>query len=148
MRQKLPFPCIKTLTKKLENLKFITGLPINKVLEFLKIKISCFEKDIYRDCMIVLDEMSITPGSFYDTSTNMYASNVTLFGHDHTETATHALVIMLVGIAAKWKQVIRYDFTGDSVKGIYLKLVIDEVIFKAEEIGLQVHADYLGYGSS
>lgn len=112
--QKLPFPCIRTLTKKLENLKF-TSTIITEVFEFLKIKIAHFVKDLHKNCMIVLDEM--TPGKFYDTSTNMYVGNVTLVGHNHSEIATHALIIILAGLGAKWKQVIRYDLMGNSVKG-------------------------------
>lgn len=62
LRQKFPFPCIRILTRKLENLKFTSGTVITEIFEFLKIKIAHFEKDIYEDCMIVLDEMSITSG--------------------------------------------------------------------------------------
>jgi len=95
LRQKLFLPCIKT--KKLENLKFTNGMIITEILKLLKIKIINFEKVLYKDCMIVLDEMS-TPGWFYDTSTNTFVGNVTLVGHNHTVTATHALVIMLAGL--------------------------------------------------
>ncbi|XP_011860451.1 PREDICTED: uncharacterized protein LOC105557743 [Vollenhovia emeryi] len=101
LKQKLPFPCIRTLTKKLENLKFNSGTVITEIFDYLKIKIAHFEKDLYKDCMIVLDEMSISPGRFYDISTNMFVSNVTLVGHDYTATATHALVIMLAGLGAR-----------------------------------------------
>lgn len=89
--------------------------------------------------MIVLDEMSIIPRSFYDTSTNMFVGNITLVGHDHIATATHALVIMLAGLGARWK-VVRYDLTGNSVKDANLKPVIDEIITNDEEIGLRIHA--------
>ena len=140
MRQNLPYPCIRTLTKKLENFKFSSGIISNEVYEFLKIKIRQFDKDIYKDCMLVLDEMSITPGSFYDTSTNSFIGNVTLSDHDETKTATHALVFMLAGLGARWKQVVRYDFTGDSVNGIHFKPVLNNIILKAESIGFRVHA--------
>lgn len=140
LRQKLPFPCVRTLTKKMENLKFNSGVIIDEVLDFLKIKICHFDNDLFKDCAIVMDEMSITPGTFYDTSTNTFLGNVTLLGQDVTQTATHALVIMLAGLSARWKQVVRYDFTGDSVQGRNFKPILDEIIIKAEEIGLRVHA--------
>ena len=140
LRQKLPFPSVRTLTRKLENLKFTAGTAISEVFHFLKIKVDHFTNEIFKDCIIILDEMSITPGNFYDTSSNTFIGNVTLEGHDQTQTATHALVIMLAGLGARWKQVVRYELTGDSVNGALLKPVIDEIILKAEEIGLRVRA--------
>ena len=88
LRQGFPFPSVRTLTRKLENLKFLSGSSILEVFEFLRIKISHFQDDYFRDCMIVLDEMSITPGSHYDTSTNTFTGNVTLINPDMTQVAT------------------------------------------------------------
>ena len=47
LRQNLPCPCIRTLTKKLENFKFSSGTTTSEVFEFLKIKIRHFDRDIY-----------------------------------------------------------------------------------------------------
>jgi len=41
----------------------------DEVFEFLKIKNAQFENNIHKDCVIVLDEMSITPSDNYDPST-------------------------------------------------------------------------------
>ena len=143
LKLKLPFPCVRTLSKKMENLKFRPGAIIDEIFEFLRIKINSFEKDLYKDCMIVLDEMSITPGNFYDVSTNTFLGLVTLPGHDQTETATHAQVIMIAGLGARWKQIVRFDFTGDSVNGRIFKQIIDEIIIKVK--GTQCN---IGHGPS
>ena len=148
LRQGFPFPSVRTLTRKLENLKFLSGSSILEVFEFLRIKISHFQDDYFRDCMIVLDEMSITPGSHYDTSTNTFTGNVTLINHDMTQVATHGLVFMIAGLSARWKQVVRYEFTGDSVDGQILKIIIDEIVTLAENIGLRVHAITSDMGSA
>lgn len=148
LRQKFPLPSIRVLTRKLENFHFTAGEPLMDVFKFLQIKVDEFKHDIFKDCMVVLDEMSITPGNFYDTSLNRFIGNVTLFEHNTSVIATKAMVIMLAGLGARWKQVVQYDFTGDSVNGSCLKPLIDKIILLSEEIGLRVHAVVSDQGSS
>uniref|UniRef100_A0ABD2X7D9 THAP-type domain-containing protein n=1 Tax=Trichogramma kaykai TaxID=54128 RepID=A0ABD2X7D9_9HYME len=135
-----PFPSVRTLVRKMENLKFKPGCVILEILQFLEIKVNSFQ-DFYKDCVLVLDEMSITPGSFYDTSTNTFLGTVTLPEHDQSQIATHALVFMLAGLGARWKQIIRFNFTPDSVNGRVFKTIIDEIILKVENIGLRLPTD-------
>lgn len=135
LKANFPLPSMRTLSEKLENLKFKSGI-INEVLEFMKIKISGFEKEIDKDCTLVLDEMSITAGTFYDASTNTIIGNVTLPDHDTSIIVTHGLVFMLAGIASRWKQVVAYYLTGNKVNGEKFKPIIETIIKKAEEIGL------------
>jgi len=47
------------------------------VFEFLRIKVLSFKKDLDKHCMLVLDEMSITPSNSFDTSTNTFVGCVT-----------------------------------------------------------------------
>lgn len=138
LKLNFPFPSVRTLVRKMENLKFKPGCVILEIVQFLEIKVNSFQ-DFYKDCVLVLDEMSITPGSFYDTSTNTFLGTVTLPEHDQSQIATHALVFMLAGLGARWKQIIRFDFTPDSVNGRVFKTIIDEIILKIENIGLRVH---------
>lgn len=51
LKQKLPLPSLRTLSRKLEGLKFQLGIcnEIFEDFEFLKIKVSQFEKEIDRD---------------------------------------------------------------------------------------------------
>ena len=66
LKQKYPLPFLRTLTRKLKNLKFRSGL-INKIFYFLHIKVLQFENETDKDCIlviklyiiIVLDEMNI-----------------------------------------------------------------------------------------
>lgn len=60
LKANFPFPAVRTLTQKLENLEFKSGI-ISEIFQFLKIKISGFTKEIDKDCTLVLDEMSILP---------------------------------------------------------------------------------------
>lgn len=100
LKANFPLPSIRILSRKLESLKFESGV-ISEISEFMKITISRFEKEIDKHCTLVLDEMSITPGSFYDSSTNTIFGNVTLPDHDESLIATHSLVFMLAGIASR-----------------------------------------------
>lgn len=140
LKANFPLLSIRTLTRKLESLKFKSGI-LHEIFEFMKIKISGFEKEIDKDRTLVLDEMSITTGNtgFYDSSTNTITGNVTLPDHDESDIATHGLVFMLAGIASRWKQVVGYYFTGDNVNGEKLKPIIEVIIKEAEKIGLLVY---------
>lgn len=108
LHQRHPLPSLTTLRNKLEeNWKFLCGSP-DEIFLFLKIKISKFSNLMNRDCIIIMDEISITPRLCYDISTGTYVGNVTLPEHDTTEVATHVLVFMLAGISQRWKQVIEF----------------------------------------
>ena len=53
--------------------------------------------------------------------------------------ATHGLIFMLSGIFSRWKYTVAYYFTADSMLGGDLKPIIEEIIERAEEIGIRVH---------
>lgn len=63
-------------------------------------------------------------------------------------TATHALVFMIAGISSRWKQIIAYYYTGDSVDSTKLKSIVCSIIEKAEKIGLHVHSVTSDMGSA
>lgn len=72
--------------------------------------------------MLVFDEMSITPARTFDGSIKSYLEKATIANHKGEKNiATHALVIMLGGISSRWKQVVAYYYTSDSVDGTNLK---------------------------
>lgn len=147
LNQGFPLPSLRTLSRKLENLKFKSGI-LDEVLEFLHIKVSHLKSDRDRDCLIVLDEISITPGTVFDTSTNNYVGYVTLPEHDDKEIATHGLVFMLASIGHRWKQSIAYYFTAKNTKGSIYKHIILEIILKVEKIGLKIHGIVSDMGSA
>lgn len=84
----------------------------------------------------MIDEMSIKSGVIFDTSTNTFVGHVSL--PNHSGIATHGQVIMLAGIASRWKQIVAYGYTGNSVNGAILANIIKNVIIEAEKIGLIV----------
>lgn len=134
LTQGYPLPSIRTLQRRLQNLKFDCGI-LNEVFSFLKLKVETFSP-YEKDCALVLDEMAITPGKIYDTSLGKYFGEVTLPGHSGQ--ATHVLVFMLAGITSRWKQVVAYYFTSDSVNGAVFKNIIVDIFRKAEALGLNI----------
>jgi len=131
--QNIPLPSLRTLRRRLQNLKFDSGI-LDEVYDFLKIKVESFKCEYERECVLIMDEMAITPASLYDTSLNKYIGNITL--PDHEGVATNVMVFMLGGITSKWKQTVGYYFTGKSVNGIVYDGIIKDIIAKSEEIGL------------
>lgn len=89
------------------------------------------------DCGIILDEMSIDEAVEFCTNNQKYFGTTTM--PPSNELATHGLVFMLAGIHVRWKQIVAYEFTGNSIPKHCLKSIVDQIIFKAESIGLKVH---------
>lgn len=110
---------------------------IDEVFDFLNIKISHFKKDTDKDCILVLDEMCITSGIFYDNSSKKFIGKVTLPDNNKQEAC---LVIMLAGIASRWKQIVAYHFTTKTLKVVDLKDIIDNVIKKSQNLDLRIHS--------
>lgn len=54
--------------------------------------------------------------------------------------ATHALVIMLGGIFTRWKIPVTHYCTPNDLNGAILKPIVENIIEKAESIGLLVHS--------
>lgn len=108
LKLKYPLPSLRTLNRRLENLKFSPGI-LEEVFEFFQIKIDHMDEH-EKDCVVAMDEMAITSSSVFDISTKQYLGNVDLPGHSGL--ATHALVFMLGGVNSRWKQTVAYYFTG------------------------------------
>ncbi|XP_025153599.1 uncharacterized protein LOC112588313 [Harpegnathos saltator] len=60
LQQKIPLLSLRTLQRRIENLKFESGIS-NDMFHFLQMKVSTFQNDTDRECGLVLNEMSITP---------------------------------------------------------------------------------------
>ncbi|XP_039314224.1 uncharacterized protein LOC120359693 [Solenopsis invicta] len=144
----LPLPSLRTLRRRLENVKFTNGI-LEEIFDFLYIKVSAFQNNLDKHCMLVLDEMSITPSRSFDISTNSYVGSVELCKNSDTQKfASKALVFMLAGIASRWKQVVAYYFTDNSADGNNFNSIICDIIKKAENIGLQVQSVTSDMGSA
>ncbi|KYN29945.1 hypothetical protein ALC57_00597, partial [Trachymyrmex cornetzi] len=77
LHQGFPLPSIRTLNRTLEKLKF--RKKILSVYELLRIKVSQFSNSKDKDYVIILDEISISPDVFLDTSTFTSIRNVSKF---------------------------------------------------------------------
>lgn len=55
-----PLPSLRTLNRKIKDLKFDSGL-CEEMFEFLRIKVETFKNETDKDCLLVLDEISVTP---------------------------------------------------------------------------------------
>lgn len=83
-----------------------------------------------RECVIIVDEMSVEAGTQYDPSAKKIIGNVTFLSQT-TKLAQNGMAIMLAGIATKWKQVVAYEFSGSKENteyGVKLKQIVCEII--------------------
>lgn len=146
-RRNFPLPSLSVLRERLQFLNFEPGI-LDEVFQFLEIKVRQFPFEFAKHCLLFLDEMSIVPGNFFDPSSKHYIGTATIpTATGEYKSATHILVFMLGGIGARWKQVVAYHFTSDSVNGRSLKPIIVDIIQRAEKIGLFVHGVTSDMGS-
>ncbi len=134
LEQNFPLPSLRTLRRRLECIPFNSGV-LDEVFDMLETKVNSMAADD-RDCCLTLDEMKTTGKVEYDKSSDKYVGYVTLPGHSGS--AEHGLVFMLSGIRLRWKQVVAYYFTGNSVNGKEFKAIIVEIIKKAHAKKLNV----------
>ena len=134
LRHGLPFPSLRTLQRRMENINFEPGI-LHQVFHLLSCKVEHLGEE-ERLCCLTLDEMSLSPGIEFDRGTGKVVGGVTLA--DHSGRATHGLVFVLGGLCSRWKQVVAYDFTGNATNGSAFKPIVLKIIECAEEIGLRV----------
>lgn len=94
-------------------------------------------EDADKDCGIIIDEMAIEEIIRYDPASQQEMGKITL--GDSEEMAKNGLVFMVAGIWSRWKQVVGYHLTGDSIAKGLLKPQILDIVQKAENIGLRIH---------
>lgn len=112
LKQNIPLPSQRSF----QILKFDSGI-LHEVFKFLNLKIVSFKNIHEKYCVLIMDEISITPSNLFDVSLNKNLGNITL--PNHAGIATNVLVFMLGGISTRWKQSVAYYFTGHSINGAY-----------------------------
>lgn len=136
----IPFPSLRTLRRKLENLEFEPEV-LDEMLQFLSFKKFNLKNDIDLERGLIFDEMAITPKRYStrsnNSSTEPIVGNITF--PDEKGIATHALVFMVADIANRWKHVVVYHFTGNSFSSKTLKEIIFQIMVKIEQLGLHVN---------
>lgn len=118
---------------------------LHEVFDLLQHKVKTMSTDEL-DCGLIIDEMSCDEAIEFCPNNSKYFGTTTMPPSD--ELATHGLVFMLAGISVRWKQVVAYEFTGNSIPKGHLKAAVDLIISKMESIGLKVHFVTSDCGSS
>ncbi|XP_025152490.1 uncharacterized protein LOC105189341 [Harpegnathos saltator] len=67
IKQNIPLPSTRTLRESLEGFNFSPGI-LSDIFYAMKEKVLQFEDDRQRDCILGIDEMSLTPGEQPDPS--------------------------------------------------------------------------------
>ncbi|GBN09667.1 Transposable element P transposase [Araneus ventricosus] len=131
-----PLPIQRTLQRRIQNFTLKPGISY-EVLNLLKLKISSMLHE-ERYVSIMVDEMQIAEGLSFDTSTKCVIGTPTIPSANGTfeEVAKHALVSFIEGVSTRWKQVVGYHFTGQSICPVTLKKVIFKIIEQCESIGM------------
>lgn len=135
-RKKRFLPSSRTLRERMQELHFESGV-LGEILDLLKYKVGSI-KDANRHCALVFDEMAIQPGENFCNNLKKFVGKITLPGHEGL--ANHVMVFMLVGLRSRWKQVIGYFYTGDSIQHGTIKSILYDIIRRTESCGFQVHA--------
>lgn len=89
-------------------------------------------------------------GEQYDIGTQSFFGKATipLAKSSKEVNATHALVFMVVGISSRYKQIVGYDFTGNSTNGQLLLGKVMAIVWKAWNVGLKVNGITSDMGGS
>jgi len=124
-----PLPAERTLYQRIEHIKFTPGI-LHEVLTALKTKVEMMGNEYQKECCILIDEMAILPKYEFDASLGMVIGTPTIpaSNGNFDDRATHGLVYMLAGISNRWKQVVGYQFTGNSFNAEHVKADILTII--------------------
>lgn len=77
IKQNIPLPSTRTLRQSLEGVNFIPGI-LDDIFDAMKDKVQQFADQRQRDCMLGIDEMSLTPGEQPDPCTNSTVGSSTI----------------------------------------------------------------------
>lgn len=108
---------------------------LDNMIGLLPDKLSVLD-DNAKNCGLFLDEMSIDEAREICPTSKQWYGNVTLPPSDAL--ASKGLVFMLGGISSRWKQIVGFEFTGNSIPEGQLKSIVLKIIEKAEEHNLRV----------
>ncbi|CAK1598210.1 unnamed protein product, partial [Parnassius mnemosyne] len=126
-------PTKRTLNRVLQNINFGEGINEN-FFAILKQKIKTWS-NAKKLCSIVFDEVQLS------AHLNFVASNDEIEGFVKADGppkfADHALVVMLRGICASWRQPVAYYFCQGTTPAATLKHILKDMVKKVFESGLK-----------
>jgi len=141
--QHLKLPSLSTIRKFVAGAvgRVDTGFT-SVMFRLLSLRVSSLDK-ADRHCVVVIDEMSLRSQLTYDKNLDR------IIGYtDEGLIATHALVFMVRGLRAKWKQSIGFFFTHNTIATSTLSRLITECIQKLCSIGLFVRCMVCDQGAT
>ena len=156
-----PFPSTRTLYRRCNSiLDFQPGI-LEDSFHLLKIKSEKFPKG-HNDAVLAIDEMSIKAKIEYDRRSKTLSGEATIPPNPNQKNrkrvkeetegapciATKGLVFMYAGTKSRWKHVVAYHLTADSIDASVYVDIIKEVILKASAIGINTVALSTDMGSS
>ena len=138
-----PLPSYRTLCRQIQCASFAPGIQ-HDVLQWLQRKMSA-AKESDKLCVLLVDEMQLKARVEFDKGLRHivgYVSPETLPADAATgadkELASHAMVFMLRGLTASWKQTVAYLFTGASIKRQPFWDFVKVVIEASEAAGFRI----------
>ena len=140
-------PSKSTLQRSLQKTDIRPGFN-TKILNAMEVKAKTMSSQD-RLCALVLDEMSIKEFAQYDRTHDTIEGFVDLGESGRGRyLANHALVFMLRGLHAKWKQPIAYFLSSGPVDHKTLKVLVDNCLEKVENTGLVIKILICDQGSN
>jgi len=139
-------PSTSTLNAVLTKIPFTPGSNLH-IQENLKHQ-TCKLKSIDKKCMLLFDEMALSPSLKYDKKNDM------IFGLNHNgisddqKFSDHVLVFMLRGIAKKWKQPYAYFYCTGTTKTKNLIECLKIVVSSVNQTGLDILATVCDQGGT
>ena len=136
VRKSLHLPCPATIRSWAAAIDCEPGFLTN-VIAHLQ---NSLEEDC-RDCIIVVDEMSIKKEVLWDKKNKTFAGNTDygyILAEEQDSIASNALAVMAVRLKKLWSQPIAY-FLADRVNAKMQAQIIKEGINLLTEAGLEVH---------
>ncbi|XP_046395228.1 uncharacterized protein LOC124162670 [Ischnura elegans] len=139
LRNFLPIPCRKTLTKLLSSFPFTTG--INPTIFNLLTTSAQRMEERDRHCCLLFDEMSLKKELVWDRVHDHIAGYEDHgSGRRREVIAEKALVFMVRGLWSKWKCPVAYYFSNGAVTSTSLQHLIQEVLHHLMRTGLKIVA--------
>ena len=136
------------MLRLLSGLSFSTGIN-DGMFDHLSVTVQRKVKDIDRHCILMFDEMTLTPHLDFQEHRDLIDGFEDLGGELKTKALSANLCdLMLRGLGGNFKQPVAYVFPAGSIKTPVLRTLIKDVISSIQKTGLTIHATVCNQGPS
>lgn len=141
----LPSP--RVLSTLLQCIPFKAGIN-HQIFQNLKEKVAKMEKLQDKACIVMFDEMAISPKLTYQRKDDVVIGLEDYGDEKNGFIANHVNVFMIKGIHRQWKQPVAFTFSKGPVKALKLKHLLKSIIMECQNIGLEVVATVCDQGTT